>query len=109
MAGVKSINKADGGYISGGRHQHKRQHSAWLSNGEYVLRAMALSAVSVSQPLTVLTAGMRTVVLSAHDNSFGSTGAGLSIGQVTVVAQDMNSFERVCGRNSDAVLGGEGK
>lgn len=107
LAGVKSIGKADGGYISGAGSSTSDSIPAWLSNGEYVLRASAVRRIGVATLDRANSGYANGGLVGTHDNSFGSTGAGLSIGQVTVVAQDMNSFERsVRAKQRAAVLGG---
>ena len=109
MAGVKSINKQTA-VTSAVNASTNDNIPRGTSNGEGMFcEPAAVRRIGVAT-LDRANSGMRTVVLSAHTITVsGNTGAGLKYRTGNVVAQDMNSFERVCGRNNGTSVRGEGK
>lgn len=101
--GVKStFGFANGGHIRGAGTSTSDSIPAWLSNGEYVLRASAVDRIGVSN-LDRLNNGYATGGVVGGAGHAG----GYTIGNVTVVAQDMNGFERsVRAKQRAASLGG---
>jgi len=82
----KVFGFADGGFVSGPGTGTSDSIPARLSHGEYVVRADAVRRIGVN--------ALDSINQGFASGGYVSQGAGMSIGSVTVVAQDTSKFER---------------